>query len=32
MFAGFIDPEFLGCVVFYGLMFFSAWILSKIYD
>ena len=32
MFSAFIDPEFLGCVVVYGLMFLGAWILSKIYD
>jgi hypothetical protein len=32
MFSAFIDPEFLGCVVVYGLMFLGAWIWSKICD
>lgn len=32
MFSAFIEPEFLGCVVVYGLMFLGAWIWSKICD
>lgn len=31
MFSAFIDPEFLGCVVVYGLMFLGAWIINKIW-
>lgn len=31
MFAGFIDPEFLGLLLVYGVMFLGAWIMNKIW-
>ena len=31
MFAGFIDPEFLGLLVVYGGMFLLMWIVGKIW-
>ena len=32
MFAGFIDPEFLGCLALYGFMFIGALVWAKISD
>lgn len=32
MFSGFVDPEFLGLLLVYGIMFFGAWICTKIFD
>lgn len=31
MFAGFVDPEFLGLFVVYGGMFLLVWIINKIW-
>lgn len=32
MLQGFTDPEFLGLLVFYGIIFFIAWLLWKFTD
>lgn len=32
MFSAFIDPEFLGCLVVFGIMFIGAWVYAKISD
>lgn len=31
MFSGFVDPEFLGLVIVYGIMFLVAWIINKFF-